>query len=197
MRHQVTESLGRTFLSMGNSTEAFTACWQADAPRLLAYARRHIGHDEAPDVVAETFAIAWRRWQQVPDPPIGWLLRTAAGVMKNRTRGSLRRDRLVTRIALLNQTTTASADTADAVVRRDEALRRLADLTDEQREALLLVSWDGLSADEAAAVLGLRPATFRKRLSRARELLNRDDTSVSAPPHLALAAAPTTSLDMS
>jgi hypothetical protein len=55
---------------------------------------------------------------------------------------------------------------------------------------------DGLSADEAAAVLGLKPATFRKRLSRARELLNRDDTSVSASPQLALAAAPATSLEM-
>lgn len=161
---------------MENRAKAFTACWQSEAPRLLAYARRHLGPDEAADVVAETFLVAWRRWHEVPEPPIGWLLRTAAGVIKNRSRSTLRRDRLTDKIALLNHAAAAVSDTADAVVRRDEALRRLAALSDDQREALLLVSWDGLSADEAAAVLGLRPATFRKRLSRARELLNRDES---------------------
>ncbi len=119
--------------------------------------------------------VAWRRWDEVPDPPIGWLLRAAAGVIKNRSRSTRRRDRLTDRIALLSQATAAVSDTADAVVQRDEALRRLASLNDDQREALLLVSWDGLSPKEAAEVLGLRPAAFRKRLSRARELLNRDE----------------------
>lgn len=160
---------------MDENAEAFTACWEREAPRLLAYARRHLGPDEAADVVAEAFMVAWRRWEEVPDPPIGWLLRTTAAVMKNRSRSTRRRSRLTDRIALLNQAAAAVPDTADAVVLRDEALRRLAALNDDQREALLLVSWDGLSADEAAEVLGLRPATFRKRLSRARELLNRDE----------------------
>jgi RNA polymerase sigma factor (sigma-70 family) len=181
---------------MTNHSDAFTTCWHAEAPRLLAYARRHIGHDEAADVVAETFAIAWRRWHEVPEPPIGWLLRTAAGVIKNRTRGTLRRDRLISRIALLNQAASGS-DTADAVVRRDEALRRLANLTEDQREALLLVSWDGLSSDEAAAVLGLRPATFRKRLSRARELISRDDTVPNTASLPALVPTSTVSQEMS
>jgi RNA polymerase sigma factor (sigma-70 family) len=176
---------------MSNHSEAFTACWHAEAPRLLAYARRHVGSNEAADIVAETFMVAWRRWHEVPDPPIGWLLRTAAGVIKNRTRGTVRRDRLVSRIALLNQAAAGCADTADAVVRRDEALRRLATLTDDHREALLLVSWDGLSADEAAAVLGLKPATFRKRLSRARELITRDDTTPIPPAQTLLASVST------
>jgi DNA-directed RNA polymerase specialized sigma24 family protein len=106
------------------------------------------------------------------------LLRTSAGVIKNRSRGTQRRNHMTRRIALLNQAASAVQDTADAVVRRDEALRRLASLNEEQREALLLVTWDGLSPDEAATVLGLKPATFRKRVSRARELLGRDE----APP---------------
>ena len=116
---------------MDKNAEAFTACWQRDAPRLLAYARRHLGPDEAADVVAEAFMVAWRRWDEIPDPPIGWLLRTAAGVINNRSRSSRRRDRLTDRIALLNQATAAVLDTADAVVQRDEALRRLASLNGE------------------------------------------------------------------
>ena len=158
-----------------DQSEAFTQCWRSEAPRLLAYARRHAGADEAADVVAETFAIAWRRWADVPDPPIGWLLRTAAGVIRNRSRSSRRHHTLTAKIALLSQAASAVPDTADAVVRRDEALRRLASLSEDQREALLLITWDGLTHDEAASVLGLRPAAFRKRVSRARELLERDE----------------------
>jgi RNA polymerase sigma factor (sigma-70 family) len=165
-------------------TQAFTECWHRDGPRLMAYARRHVAPDEADDVVAETFAIAWRRWADVPDPAIGWLLRTAQGVMRNRTRSARRRRRLATRVLLLGNAASAASDTADAVVRRDMALRRLAELSEEQREALLLVTWDGLTSLEAAEVLGLSPAAFRKRVSRARERLNHDD-----PPPRATRAA--------
>lgn len=157
-------------------TDAFTECWHREAPRVLAYARRHTDADDAADVVAETFAIAWRRWVAVPDPPIGWLLVTARRVIQNRARSSRRHDSVAARVALLNQATSSVSDTADAVVRRDEALRRLALLSENQREALLLVTWDGLTADEAAEVLGLKAATFRKRVSRARELLDRDES---------------------
>jgi RNA polymerase sigma factor (sigma-70 family) len=173
--------------------EAFTECWQRDAPRLLAYARRHAAGDDAGDVVAETFTIAWRRWAEVPDPAIGWLLRTALGVMRNRSRSTRRRDGLTARVALLQQVAAPVADTADAVVHRDEALRRLASLSAEQREALLLVTWDGLTPDEAAHVLGLRPATFRKRVSRARELLSRDEPP-PRPSHNPSSPTPTPSL---
>jgi RNA polymerase sigma-70 factor (ECF subfamily) len=180
---------------MEDNTEAFTDCWGAQAPRVLAYARRHVGADEAPDVVAETFMIAWRRWHEVPDPPIGWLLRTAAGVIRNRTRSARRRHRLTDRIALLSIAAAAASDAAEAVVQRDEALCRLAALTDDQRETLLLVSWDGLSPDEAAAVLGLGPAAFRKRLSRAREAL-RDEPPL-APVRATLNRAAAVSQEMS
>ena len=140
--------------------------------------------------------VAWRRWDEVPDPPIGWLLRTAAGVIKNRSRSTRRRDRLTDRIALLNQATAAVSDTADAVVQRDEALRRLASLNDDQREALLLISWDGLSPDEAAEVLGLRPAAFRKRLSRARELLTRDEPPPNPRPRALVVPTPLAKQEM-
>lgn len=163
---------------MDDRTAAFTACWDRDAPRVLAYARRHLGADEAGDVVAEVFLVAWRRWDEVPDPPIGWLIRTASGVLRNRLRSARRGWSLADRVARLDATAAAGPDTADAVLRRSEALARLAALSEEHREALLLVSWDGLSAEAAAQVAGVRPAAFRKRLSRARRELERDD----APP---------------
>jgi len=54
---------------MSSQREQFTVAWGRDAPRLLVFARRHVGAVDAPDIVAETFTIAWRRWVDVPTPP--------------------------------------------------------------------------------------------------------------------------------
>lgn len=155
---------------MSDPQEEFTALWHAEAPRVLAFARRHVG-DDAQDVVAETFTIAWRRRQELPDPPIGWLLVTARRVMSNRHRTARRHRALEERIALLDGVAAYVADSADTALSRREALECLARLDERHREALLLVSWDGLSNDQAAEVLGIKPATFRRRVSRARAAL--------------------------
>ncbi|MDP9224885.1 MAG: RNA polymerase subunit sigma-70, partial [Actinomycetota bacterium] len=44
-------------------------------------------------------------------------------------------------------------------------------LSRDQREALLLVEWLGLSSEEAGEVLGIRPESVRSRLHRARASL--------------------------
>jgi RNA polymerase sigma-70 factor (ECF subfamily) len=156
---------------MSNPQEQFTELWHAEAPRVRAFASRHVGAEAAHDVVAETFLVAWRRWDDLPTPPIGWLLVTARMVIQNRARTSRRNRALEDRIALLDGVAAYAADSADAALTRREALERLARLDEQHREALLLVSWDGLTNDEAAAVLGIKPATFRRRLSRARAAL--------------------------
>ena len=145
------------------------------------------GHD-AHDVVAETFLVAWRRWDEVPDPAIAWLLVTARQVMGNRQRSARRQHALAHRIALLDVVATSAGDTPEAATCRREALEQLASLSEQHREALLLVSWDGLTSDQAATVLGLRPAAFRRRVSRARAALDRptDDR----PGHLGLRVDP-------
>ncbi len=156
---------------MSNPHEDFAAMWHDEAPRVLAFARRHVGEHLAQDVVAETFLIAWRRWQEVPTPPIPWLLVTARKVIGNKARVARRSRALADRIALLDNVAAYAADTADTALSRREALERLARLHEQHREALLLVSWDGLTNDQAAAVLGIKPATFRQRISRARAAL--------------------------
>lgn len=161
-----------TLRGMGTAQERFTACWHAESPRVLAFARRHVGDETAHDVVAETFLVAWRRWDQVPEPAIGWLLVTARNVIHNGVRSKHRNRALEQRIALLDDVAGYAADSADALLTRREALERLGRLDEQHREALLLIAWDGLTAEQAADVLGIKPATFRKRLSRAREVLS-------------------------
>jgi len=135
-------------------------------PRLLRYAQRHVGSELAQDVVAETFQIAWRKWDQLPTEKFPWLVGAARKVIGNHVRASMRRRRLATRLALYSEVTADSSVESSA---RLEALHRLATLSEVEREALLLVAWDGLTSEAAAAVLGISPATFRKRVSRARQ----------------------------
>jgi RNA polymerase sigma-70 factor (ECF subfamily) len=59
----------------------------------------------------------------------------------------------------------------ERVTEQDALLRALALLRDTDREALLLVAWDGLSPSDAAKVAGCSAATFRVRLHRARQRL--------------------------
>jgi RNA polymerase sigma factor (sigma-70 family) len=139
--------------------------------RVHAYAVRHVGVNGAQDVVSETFLHAWRRWSQVPDPALPWLLGTARKVIGNGRRTERRRDALVRRIAFLDEAAT-SAEAAELVAtRRHAAIQALAALNSNDREALLLVVWDGLTLEQSAKVLGVGLGTLRVRLHRARTRL--------------------------
>ena len=175
---------------MSNPEEQFTELWHAEAPRVLAFASRHVGTEAAHDVASETFMIAWRRWDEIPTPPpIAWLLVTARQVIQNRARASRRNRALEERIALLDRVAAYATDSAETALTRHEALERLARLDEQHREALLLVSWDGLTNDQAATVLGIKPAAFRRRISRARAVLLAASPPESIDPDLRLVPA--------
>jgi RNA polymerase sigma factor (sigma-70 family) len=154
-----------------SDTADFTACWQRDVPRVLAYATRHVGHETAPEIVAETFLQAWRRWEEIPEQPLPWLLSTARKTIANQRRSTRRRVALQDRIATLERIARVP-DVGEMVEARAEALTALAGLPNTEREALLLVVWDGLTADQAATALGIRPGALRVRLHRARRRLS-------------------------
>ncbi len=61
------------------------------------------------------------------------------------------------------------AQASETQLRLEDAL---SELSAEHREVVLLVCVEGMEPSEAAGVLGLAPATLRKRLSRARERLS-------------------------
>ena len=54
---------------------------------------------------------------------------------------------------------------------RDGVLRALAALPEGERDAVLLVSYLGLSSEEAAEALGIKPVSVRSRVHRARTAL--------------------------
>lgn len=156
----------------------FALCFTQDMPRVLRYAQRHVGLDLAEDVTAETFQIAWRKWDKLPDERLPWLIGTARKVISNQIRSIVRRRRLSESLMRLEQVTTESA--VDTTARMD-ALRRLSELSTTDREALLLVAWDGLTPNEAAAVLGIGASAFRKRISRARAAVAASEQALHDP----------------
>jgi RNA polymerase sigma factor (sigma-70 family) len=158
------------------------------APAVAAYARRRADASVVDDVAAEVFAIAWRRLDQVPDDALPWLLATARRVLANLLRSQRRQLALVTRL-----TAARAAETTATWVEREpdrRVLEALASVGERDREALMLVAWEGLSAADAAAVVGLSVRSFESRLYRARrrlrERLDALDASVPQDAHAAI-----------
>lgn len=163
-------------MSTRNHITEFTHVWERDGPRVAAYARRHVPAEDAQDVVSETFLLAWRRWDAVPDPPIAWLIGAARKVIGNHRRAVSRRAALHERLVLLDAAACSAADAGMVATERLAALEALAGLPDDQREALLLVTWDGLAPDDAATILGIRSGALRVRVHRARKALDPGST---------------------
>ncbi len=68
----------------------FEAVYAAHNAAVRAYVRRRVDSQDADDVVADVFVIAWRRLGDVPDDPLPWLLGVTRRVMANRWRGATR-----------------------------------------------------------------------------------------------------------
>jgi RNA polymerase sigma-70 factor (ECF subfamily) len=170
------------FVDVRQRELAFERVWRDEMPRVFMYSARHVGPADAHDVTAETFTIAWRRWNDVTEPPFAWLLGVARHVVSNHVRALQRRRRLDDRVRLLTAATGRSGAHVD-FSERLEALRRLASLGEKDREALLLTAWDGLSTDETATLLGISSAAVRKRISRARAAIDVTEFAPSADSH--------------
>ena len=141
--------------------------------RVLSYAyNRGASRSEAEDVVAEVFLVCWRRLDDVPAEALPWLLGVARKVLANQRRSRSRRDALQERIeqddASFNSGFSAPHAASDATT---DILVVLAQLSEADRDALLLVAWDGLSYKEAAQALDCTRAAFGLRLHRARRRL--------------------------
>ena len=150
----------------------FDACFDAHYSNLLAFAIRRVGdHASAEDVLAETFAVAWRRRESLPDPALPWLYGIASRVISNQRRGSRRQLRLGGRLA--SERTDRGRDPAELVGEREAVVAAFESCTDAQRAVLMLVAWEGLDARDGGAVLGCSAAAFRVRLHRARRALTK------------------------
>lgn len=154
--------------------------------RHLFRAARSVLRDdaEAEDAVQEAYVRAFRALGDFRgDASLStWLTRIA----RNEALGRLRRRRITTGLEAVEAAqqeggacivmfpTTQGSDPEGAAARRE--IRRLLEeaideLPDAFRAVLVARDVDGLSVEETAGVLGIRPETVRTRLHRARRLL--------------------------
>ncbi len=152
--------------------QRFVVLYEENANDLLAYARRRVPvAEDAADLVAETFLVAWRRLGEVPHGAEArlWLYGVARLTLSNQHRGELRRARLAQR--LRSELTAAALASPPTEESGAPVMRALATLNEADRELLLLAGWEELAPRQIARVLGIGTVAARSRLHRARRRL--------------------------
>jgi RNA polymerase sigma-70 factor, ECF subfamily len=160
----------------GGSSEAFGRIFDAYAGQIYRFVASRVGRpSDAEDLTQQIFVKALEalpRYEARGIPFGGWLFRLARNAVIDQVR--TRRDH-----ATLIEAATRESDEPDPelVAGRHEEIdamaRALADLTEDQREVIELRFFAGLSAREAAAVMGRQEGTIRGLQFRAIASLRR------------------------
>jgi RNA polymerase sigma-70 factor, ECF subfamily len=154
-------------LGKGQSGFDFREFFEAEYRRLAKALFLIVGDPlEADELAQEAMVRVFERWDRVHlmDSPVGYLYRTALNLNRSRLRS-------LTSRAKHAQPHPSDPDPLAAVEARDEIRRLLASLPRGQREAVVLVEWLGIGAEQAGIILGIDASTARVQLSRARRAL--------------------------
>jgi RNA polymerase sigma-70 factor (ECF subfamily) len=138
--------------------------------------RRCGSWDVAEDLTSVVFLEAWRRRSIYleNESALPWLYGIAINVTRSQRRSLRRYQAALSRLPAPDD----ALEEADDVVRREDDANRMRDvlaaiqqLPQREQGVLVLVAWEGLSYEEAAAALGIPVGTVRSRLSRGRRRL--------------------------
>lgn len=165
--------------------DRFTRIYRSAFAGVLAYALRRVpDRQEAFDIVAETFAITWRRLDSVPQGPqeTAWVYGVARRVVANASRTRQRRARLQDRLQAAegpgpgaesgNPLTVMGGAAASDDERVQTVLAALDRLPPRHREVLRLAAWEDLTHAQIGEVLGCSANAVAIRLHRARRALH-------------------------
>jgi DNA-directed RNA polymerase specialized sigma24 family protein len=150
----------------------FRELYAAHGPAVRAYLARRVEPQYVDDLASETFMVAWRKLPDDVEEPLAWLYAVARREVMAHRRHDSGRMRLAERLAALTPRHEGIAVLPLVGPALDPPLAHaFARLTDNEKEALLLVAWEGLDHAQAGRVVGCSAATFTVRLSRARAKL--------------------------
>ena len=164
--------------------ERFTAENSGD---LLNYFLRRVpDREDAADLLAETLLVMWKRIRHMPSDDAEarpWLFGVARRVLSHYHRAGVRRQRLAD--SLRAQVAAAGQLTVPSAEARVEVQGLLAQLTEKDREIVLLHAWEGFTHEEIASIVGMKAASVRSRYARARSQLvsnlSKESQSASGP----------------
>jgi RNA polymerase sigma-70 factor (ECF subfamily) len=131
----------------------FAAMYQENRSRVYAFAVSKAGRQLADEILSEVFIIAWRRFGDLPEPPLPWLLAVTRNVAMSQSRVQAREQSLTAEMHEWVADADAArsvGDIADDVADRIAVLAALATLAEPDRELLTLVACHDLSPKAAA-----------------------------------------------
>ena len=165
------EIVGR---STNGDAKAFGELFWRHNGTVHGYLARRAGRDTADDLVAEVWLRAFRDRANF-DPHYAdarpWLYGIARNVLNGHWRQMSKAPPLLP-VAVSDPWPEFEAH-IDLNERRADLMDALEALTDDEREALLLVAWERMSAASIALMLDVPPSTVRNRLHRARMIMRR------------------------
>ena len=159
-----------------NDRAQFERLYREHAQAVFAYFARRSSFEDAKDATADVFAVAWRRFADVPndDGQLPWLYGVSRNVLKDRSRSLRRRDRLAAKVA--SQPAEHAEGPEPQVVRSSEhesVLAAIEKLPAKDQEIIRLVEWEGLSREQVAEMMFVSRAAIDKRMARAYKKLAR------------------------
>jgi RNA polymerase sigma-70 factor, ECF subfamily len=153
-----------------NEPALFAVLYERHRLAVRRYVLRRVGSDVGEDLAAEVFVRAFRvreRYRAERDSALPWLLGVANHVIAGHRRAEQRRLTALQRLAGAARPLIEHEDRSLGA----ELVRELRRLSNEERDALLLVVWGELSYAEAATALDISIGTLSSRIARARRLL--------------------------
>jgi RNA polymerase sigma-70 factor (ECF subfamily) len=167
-------------LSSMDREAAFRRIYDAHYRYVVAYARRRLDEQDAQDVVADTFLVAWRRIEDVPEGPdaLPWLYAVARRTVAQAHRSRGRRLRLIGRLTRVpGHGQQLAFEPAEDHIAIHQAM---ATLRFKDQELLRLAEWEDLGPKQLAVVLGCSPNAASIRLHRAHRRLERALQAIEA-----------------
>ena len=162
---------------MTTKESKFVRIYERYHGHVYAYCRRRVALDRVEDAVADTFLVAWRRIDLVPDgePALLWLYRVAYRVVGHVWRGSSRSRKLETRLMSLGVETHPGPDDL-LIMAQDErqVIEAASRLRSKDEEVLRLAFWERLNHKQIASVLEINDNAVKQRLFRAKKNLTRE-----------------------
>jgi RNA polymerase sigma factor (sigma-70 family) len=158
---------------------AFAVLYERHRLAVRRYVARRVGSEAGEDLAADVFVRAFKvreRYRAERDSALPWFLGMANHVIADHRRTEQRRLKALQRLA----------GAAPRLIEHEnrglgaELVRELRGLSNEDRDALLLVVWGELTYEEAATALEVPVGTVSSRIARARRLLA---AAVDPPAH--------------
>ncbi len=159
----------------GGDRERFENVYRETRVRVLGYLlRRTENREDAADLLADVYLIAWRRIRDVPNGEEArlWLFGVARRVLANHHRKKRSETGLASALQANLRLIEVHSCAPDVDLSAEAVLTILAALDERDRELLMLNVWEELSPSQIAKVVGRPASLVRVQLHRARRRLS-------------------------